>query len=37
MLGDRWQGQNEFGDYCLLKNKESIARKEAMLSKKIDW
>ena len=34
MPGDWWQGQNEFGDYCLLKNKVSIARKEAVHSKK---
>ncbi|KAF7968131.1 hypothetical protein HWV62_31803 [Athelia sp. TMB] len=29
MPGEKWQSLNEFGDYCLLKNKRSVARKEA--------
>ncbi|KAK2461410.1 hypothetical protein APHAL10511_005873 [Amanita phalloides] len=33
MPGKRWQGQNEFGDYCLLKNKALVTRKEAIFKK----
>jgi alpha-1,2-mannosyltransferase len=32
MPGDAWQDQNEFGDYCLLKNKKLIAQKEVLYS-----
>jgi alpha-1,2-mannosyltransferase len=31
--GSAWQDQNEFGDYCLLKNKKLMAHKEALHSK----
>ena len=26
--GKAWQSKNEFGDYCLLKNKERVEQKE---------
>jgi alpha-1,2-mannosyltransferase len=29
--GERWQKGNEWGEYCLLKNTERIAEKEARL------
>lgn len=33
MPGEKWQSLNEYGDYCLLKNRQSLARKEAEVSK----
>ncbi|PFH52224.1 glycosyltransferase family 22 protein [Amanita thiersii Skay4041] len=30
MPGSAWQDQNEFGEYCLLRNKKTMARKEAL-------
>jgi alpha-1,2-mannosyltransferase len=29
--GEAWQTLNEFGDYCLLKNKDLVAKKEAII------
>ncbi|KAJ7847854.1 glycosyltransferase family 22 protein [Mycena leptocephala] len=29
--GEAWQSLNEFGDYCLLKNMDSVARKEVII------
>ncbi|KAF8215850.1 glycosyltransferase family 22 protein [Mycena galopus ATCC 62051] len=29
--GEAWQSLNEFGDYCLLKNKDLVAKKEAVI------
>ncbi|KAF8640902.1 hypothetical protein AX17_000550 [Amanita inopinata Kibby_2008] len=34
MPGAAWQDQNVYGDYCLLRNKESVARKEITYMKK---
>ncbi|KAJ6502660.1 glycosyltransferase family 22 protein [Mycena vulgaris] len=34
--GEAWQSLNEFGDYCLLKNRESVAEKEAAIMKRIN-
>ncbi|KAJ7170207.1 glycosyltransferase family 22 protein [Mycena filopes] len=31
--GQTWQSLNEFGDYCLLKNRDSVAKKEALVRK----
>lgn len=28
MPGEAWQSQNEYGDYCLLKNKALVGKKE---------
>lgn len=28
----RWQGQNEYGDFCLLKHKANMERKEKALT-----
>ena len=28
MPGQRWQEANEFGEYCLLRHKKNVARKE---------
>lgn len=33
--GEIWQGRNEFGDYCLLKNKALVARKEAVVAQQV--
>jgi alpha-1,2-mannosyltransferase len=32
MPGERWRSQNEFGDYCLLRNKKNLERKERILA-----
>ncbi|KAJ7269399.1 glycosyltransferase family 22 protein [Mycena haematopus] len=32
--GEAWQSLNEFGDYCLLKNKALVAKKEAIIRKR---
>ncbi|EMD41849.1 glycosyltransferase family 22 protein [Gelatoporia subvermispora B] len=32
MPGSLWQQTNEFGDYCLLKNKANVERKEQMMT-----
>ncbi|KAI0782383.1 glycosyltransferase family 22 protein [Irpex lacteus] len=34
MPGERWRSLNEFGDYCLLKNKRNMERKERVLAVK---
>ncbi|KAJ7459090.1 glycosyltransferase family 22 protein [Mycena galericulata] len=31
--GQAWQSLNEFGDYCLLKNRDLVAKKEAVMKK----
>ena len=31
MPGERWQSLNSFGEFCLLKNKETMDRKEMQL------
>ena len=33
--GETWQSRNEFGDYCLLKNRVSVARKEAIVAQQV--
>ncbi|TFK56717.1 glycosyltransferase family 22 protein [Heliocybe sulcata] len=33
MPGEKWRAQNSFGDYCLLKNKYSVQRKEQEMIK----
>jgi alpha-1,2-mannosyltransferase len=33
MPGEAWQSLNEYGDYCLLKNKERVSRKEKQVLK----
>ncbi|KII93600.1 glycosyltransferase family 22 protein [Plicaturopsis crispa FD-325 SS-3] len=34
MPGEKWQSLNEFGDYCLLKNRASVAAKERRMAAK---
>ena len=31
--GDAWQSLNEFGDYCLLRNRDLVGKKEAAVTK----
>ncbi|KAJ6469635.1 glycosyltransferase family 22 protein [Mycena vitilis] len=31
--GEAWQSLNEFGDYCLLRNRDLVAKKEAVVKK----
>jgi alpha-1,2-mannosyltransferase len=33
MPGEAWQSLNEYGDYCLLKNKERVRKKEHQVLK----
>jgi alpha-1,2-mannosyltransferase len=35
MPGEAWQSLNEFGDYCLLKNKELVRIKEVEVTRRI--
>jgi len=36
MPGERWQQANEYGEYCLLRNRENVARKEKDLAVRVD-
>ncbi|OCH96425.1 glycosyltransferase family 22 protein [Obba rivulosa] len=36
MPGSRWQQTNEFGDYCLLKHRENVERKERVMTVRKD-
>ena len=33
--GKRWQSQNEFGDFCLLKNRKRIEQKEIEVARRV--
>jgi alpha-1,2-mannosyltransferase len=35
MPGSRWQTENQFGEYCLLKNRESVAEKESIVAARV--
>lgn len=35
MPGQAWRDQNEFGDYCLLKNKALVSQKEAEVTRRV--
>lgn len=35
MPGEVWQSLNEFGDYCLLKNKALVRAKEVEVARRI--
>lgn len=34
--GQKWRNLNEFGDYCLLKNKKLVAEKEKEVRQKVE-
>jgi alpha-1,2-mannosyltransferase len=35
MPGESWKSLNEFGDYCLLKNRALVGRKEVKFTKEV--
>jgi alpha-1,2-mannosyltransferase len=33
--GKTWQGKNEFGDFCLLKNRKRVEAKEVEVARRV--